>query len=106
MMDDLPEPEPKTPHRGKKRSNTQCRSTGQSMGQKRGHVIGMVLSAADHPRSGTQTRSRTWPRPDPEMMTARYWGRALSSKSRILPSISCRTEILFLGPGGQSNQAR
>ena len=37
MMDDLPEPEPKTPHRGKKRSNTQCRSTGQSMGQKRGH---------------------------------------------------------------------
>ena len=88
MMDDLPEPEPKklkytvSQHRPK-------------------HVIGMVLSAADHPRSGTQTRSRTWPRPDPEMMTARYWGRALSSKSQIS---HLGPKSYFWARGGQSNQ--
>ena len=87
--------------------NAQIRSVAaqaKAWDRSAGTVIGTVLSAADHPRSGTQTRSRTWPRPDPEMMTARYWGRALSSKSRILPSHHVGPEILFLGPGGQSKQ--
>ena len=77
--------------------NAQIRSVAaqaKAWDRSAGTVIGTVLSAADHPRSGTQTRSRTWPRPDPEMMTARYWAEPCRRSREF------RTEILFLGPGG------